>query len=511
MQGPALGRRTGARPAPRHAPRLAPHSTPRHAAVRRKRRMMRLAGVVSLAVLTTSGLSNAAISSLGEHIARIDAFGGLDHRPPPDPGTTFLLVGTDGRDSITPAEKRLYHLGGWACHCTDTIMLAHLSADRSRLSVVSIPRDTYVRLPNRGPGDGRRPGTGTSTSTSTSTSPGTHPARINAAYAEGGPSLTVRMVEQLTQVHIDHYLEMDFTSFMQTVDALGGVPVCTARPLHDPKSGLVLPAGTTVLGGGRALEYVRSRYVDGTSDFGRMERQQRFMAQVIQRATSSGVLLDPSRLARTVNTALASVRADKQLSSADLLNLAQAMRNFSPSSSEFTTVPVANAHFRVPHVGTTVTWNQKAASKLFDAVRHDHPLAVHHRKRHAPQGIPVDVDPATINVEVMNGTGRPGLALRTAEALHATGFSAWAVSGVPQKAARTVISYDPRWDDSMRSLATALPGSVLHAVKGQGPVMRVTVGSAYRSVRQVRTDDPTPWVDDSTGIAALTGDQVVCS
>lgn len=486
MPGAAPSRR-------RHAPR----TTPRHAPLLRKRRMMRLAGAVSLAVLTTSGLSNAAIGSLGAHIARVDAFAGLGNRPAPDPGTNFLLVGTDGRDSITPQQKRLYHLGGAACHCTDTIMLAHLSDDRSRLSVISIPRDTYVRLPNRSPG-GRL-------------GPGTHPARINAAYAEGGPSLTVRSVEQLTNVHIDHYLEMDFTSFMQTVDALGGVPVCTARPLRDPQSGLVLPAGTTVLDGGRALEYVRARSVDGTSDFGRMERQQRFFAAVIQRTTSSGVLLDPGRLSRTVDTALRSVRADKQLGSADLLHLAQAMRGFSPGSAEFTTVPIGNARLRVPHVGTMVTWNGKAAAKLFDAIRHDRPIAVHHRGRHEPKGIPVTVDPAAIRVEVANGTGKPGLALRTAKALHATGFAAWAVSGAHQRTARTVIAYDPRWDESARSLATALPGATLRTVTGQGPVMKVTVGTDYRSVRRVRPADPAAWIDGTTGIAAFTGDELTCS
>ncbi|MBV9026697.1 MAG: LCP family protein [Streptomycetaceae bacterium] len=457
---------------------------------------MRLAGAVSLAVLATSGLSSVAISSLGQDIIRIDAFAGLDSRPAPGPGTNFLLVGTDGRDSITPQQKQLYHLGGAACHCTDTIMLAHLSADRSRLSIISIPPDTYVRLPNRTPGAGRRPGT--------------HPARINVAYAEGGPSLTVRTVEQLTHVHIDHYLETDFTSFMQTVDALGGVPVCTDRPLHDPKSGLALPAGTTVLNGGRALEYVRARSVNGTLNFGRMEHQQRFIAQAIQRATSSGVLFDPDRLSRTADTALRSLRADKQLNSADLLNMAQTMRHFSPSSMEFAIVPVGNAHFRVPHVGTTVMWNKKAASKLFDAIRHDRPLTVHPHKRHAPQGIPVEVNPAMIRVEVMNGTDKPGLALRAAQALDATGFTAWAVTGVPQKVTHTVIVYDPRWDESVQSLATALPGSTLHAVKGQGPVMRVTVGTDYRSVRLVRPEDPTPWVDTTTGIAALAGDQLVC-
>ena len=93
-------------------------------------------------------------------------------------------------------------------------MIVHLSEDRDRASVVSLPRDSYAELPahtDRTTGDKHTP----------------HPVKLNAAYAEGGPNLTVRTVENMTKVKIDHYLEVDFTSFMRTVDVLGGV-----RDLH---------------------------------------------------------------------------------------------------------------------------------------------------------------------------------------------------------------------------------------------------------------------------------------
>ncbi len=119
-----------------------------------------------------------------------------------------------------------------------------------------------------------------------------HPVKLNAAYAEGGPNLTVRTVESMTHLKIDHYLEVDFTSFMRTVDVLGGVQVCTTEPLKDSYTGLDLPAGNHRLTGGQALQYVRSRHVDGAGDLGRMKRQQRFLAALIERATSSRVLLN---------------------------------------------------------------------------------------------------------------------------------------------------------------------------------------------------------------------------
>ncbi len=93
----------------------------------------------------------------------------------------------------------------------------------------------------------------------------------------------MRTVENMTHVKIDHYLEVDFTSFMRTVDVLGGVSICTAQPRKDSYTGLDLSAGTHTLSGGQALQYVRSRHVDGASDIGRMQRQQRFLA-----ARSSG-------------------------------------------------------------------------------------------------------------------------------------------------------------------------------------------------------------------------------
>ncbi|KIF05573.1 LytR family transcriptional regulator, partial [Streptomyces sp. RSD-27] len=120
-----------------------------------------------------------------------------------------------------------------------------------------------------------------------------HPVKLNAAYAEGGPNLTVRTVEDMTRVKIDHYLEVDFTSFMRTVDAMGGVEICTAKALNDQNTGLHLLPGAHRLTGGQALQYVRSRHVDGASDLGRMQRQQRFVAALIKQATGGGVLLNP--------------------------------------------------------------------------------------------------------------------------------------------------------------------------------------------------------------------------
>jgi LCP family protein required for cell wall assembly len=389
---------------------------------------------------------------------------------------------------------------------------------------VSIPRDTYVQLPDAttlrvsGSSPAARAAAGASagpphpSAASPTAITGTHPAKINQAYALGGPKLTVRTVERLTGVHIDHYLEVDFSSFMKTVDVIGGVPVCTATPLKDSYTGLNLPAGTTTLDGGQALQYVRSRHVDGSSDLGRMQRQQRFLAQVIHKMTSGDVLRDPLELSHVASTVLGSVRADQGLSTTDLIRFAQGMKDFSPSSSEFVSVPLSVLNYNVPGIGSTVKWDQAKAGRLWAAIRADQPLAAPrpksapHRAATAP-ATPVDVDPATISVRVANGTATNGLGATTQKALHDTGFATPGVpTTAPQRAARTVIRYDPRWDRSARALAAAVPGAQLQPAPGQGPVMKVTLGSDFTKVAPVAAR-----VQPQPAGTAVTGDQEVCT
>ncbi|WP_449343705.1 LCP family protein [Streptomyces lutosisoli] len=461
--------------------------------VRRKkpRWAMRVVTTLSVVVLASAGIGHAVVTSLDANIARVDPFKDMKNRPRAGHGMNVLLVGTDGRDKITEAERRTYRLGGAPCHCTDTIMIVHLSEDRGRASIVSLPRDSYAETPAH-------------IDETTGERHGPHPVKLNAAYAEGGPNLTVRTVENMTHVKIDHYLEVDFTSFMKTVDALGGVRICTAQPLKDSYTGLDMAAGTHDLNGGEALQYVRSRHADGSSDLGRMQRQQRFLAALVSQATSSGVLMNPMRFRDVTRAVLGSVRADKGFGTDELLDLGRAMRNFSPSSSEFTTVPIGQMGFAVKGIGSTLKWDPAKSQKLFQALRDDKPLAVH---KAGPKALRVDVAPQQIQVQVENGTATAVLGKRVDSALAATGFRTThrPTSAVDRTLRRTVVSYDPRWDRSAQSLATALPGAELRAVQGQGPVLKVTAGADFKEVRRVRAEDP-----HQGEFGVVTGDQVTC-
>ncbi|MFF1686265.1 MULTISPECIES: LCP family protein [unclassified Streptomyces] len=452
---------------------------------------MRVATSVSVTVLAAAGIGHAVVTGLDTEINRVDPFKDMKNRPSGGHGMNVLLVGTDSRDKISPAEKKKYRLGGAPCHCTDTIMIVHLSADQHRASVVSLPRDSYAEIPPH-------------TDLTTGKQHHQHPVKINAAYAEGGPHLTVRTVEHMTGVKIDHYLEVDFTSFMKTVDVLGGVDICTAQPLKDSYTGLDMAVGTHRLDGGQALQYVRARHTDGAGDLGRMQRQQRFLAALIAKATSSGVLLNPVKFRDVTRTLLSSVRADKGFGTDRMVELGQAMRGFSPSSSEFATVPIVNASVPVKGIGSTVRWDPAKSQKLFNALREDKPLAVQHKKK---QETVVGVAPQQIRVQVENGTMTPGLGKKVDAGLRGTGFR---TSGAPVTAAQrtaqhTVVLYDPRWDRSANALATALPGAQLRAVPGQGAVLKVVAGPDFKAVRGVRAED-----SRQGEFGAVTGDQVMC-
>lgn len=459
--------------------------------------------------MLVSGAGHLLLNGIGTGIDRVDPFQDLKNRPDAGKGLNFLVVGVDQRESLSEEDKRKYRLGGAPCNCTDTLMLVHLSDDRQRASVVSLPRDTYATLPAH-----RDPATGERRTQSRQ--------KLNAAYSRGGPNLTVRTVERMTGVHVHHYLEVDFTSFMKTVDTLGGVSVCSTRPLKDKHSGLDLPAGTTKLNGGEALQYVRARSVDGAADMGRMQRQQRFVASLIDEAASNEVLLNPVKFRQVSSAMLGSVRADTGFGKDEMLALGKAMRGFDASSSEFTTVPVAQSKHQVPGLGETVRWDQRNAKKLFTALREDKPLAPvtektekqKREKQRSERAVPVDVAPGSIRVQVDNGTRKAGLGHEADTQLRRTGFQTTGIPGNADKddQKKTEIAYDPRWDRSVKSLAAALPGAELVKAKGQGPLMKVTLGSDFDKVTPVREDQPTPPTpSDGRGYSAVSGDEVSCS
>jgi LCP family protein required for cell wall assembly len=447
------------------------------------------------------------VSTVDRELERVDAFQGLLDRDRPEAGRglNILLIGSDSREGVSAEERERFQIGGEACNCADTIILVHLSADRKRISAVSMPRDSYAELPAHTL-DGVRHEE--------------HPDKLNAALSHGGPALMVRTVEKLTGVRVDHYVEVGFVSFMRGVDELGGVDVCTVRPLRDEKSGLDLPPGTSTLNGGEALQYVRARSLDPSADFGRMQRQQRFLASVVDKAVGADVLLNPAKLRRAAGAMLDSVRADPDFGVEELIELGRAMHAFRTSGTEFTSVPIEEMGRELPSGVSTLSWDTEAATRLFTAVREDRSLAVHNDpktgKKRQTETVPIDIAPQEVEVRVTNASSREGLATAVDNALRATGFSTLGVDGDdgPDRTAqsRTTITHDPEHPEGALALRTAVPGAQLRPVPGHGGQLLLSLGEDYTQVRRVRDGKQPMRAEDwkRGGFAATTADRVLC-
>lgn len=295
-----------------------------------------------------------------------DADSRTDGTPPGGRGTNILVVGHDSRTGLSAAEKRRLHVGGKGCNCTDVMMLLHLSQDGRRASVVSLPRDSYVEYAN---GTGRR-------------------GKINGAYALGGGALTVKTVEKVTGLHIDHYLETGFTGFEQAVDNLGGAVVCTDKPLKDENSGLDITAGVHQTNGNNTLRYVRARHINRPGDLGRVRRQQRVVADLLARLVSRDALSGPVNTARTARALLKSVRTDAGTDLLDLVRIGRTLGALRANQAEFATVPIREFDHRVPGVGSTLLWHEARSAALWAALAADRPIKGDPRIQPVPETAP---------------------------------------------------------------------------------------------------------------------------
>jgi LCP family protein required for cell wall assembly len=235
--------------------------------------------------------------------------------------------------------------------------LVHISKARDKAVLVSIPRDTFALIPAHLNKAGK-------------TIPAVH-SKINSAFNWGGAPLLIQTIEEMTQLKIDHYVEVNFAGFARVIDSLGGIEVCTKKDIDDPKSHLVLEAGVHTLNGIEALKYVRTREFDGMGDLGRMQRQQAFMSSVLKKATSAGVLLNPITMTSFINSSLAAVTTDEGLKNSDLITLAKQMKSLATSNVRTLTVPLSDLNYYSNGVTASVLWDPVLAPELWDRLRED--------------------------------------------------------------------------------------------------------------------------------------------
>lgn len=287
---------------------------------RRSRLARALLVLLSIAIVLGLVMAGGAwwvVHRYTSNVARVpQVFVGLDEANRPaaadDGSVTFLLVGSDVRASRpTTGTGAAAPTGGRA----DTIMLVRLAGDRETATAVSIPRDSWVRVPGHG----------------------MH--KINAAYAFGGATLLIHTVERVTGVRVDHFAVVDFAGFKDMTNALGGVDVQVRY--RTSYWGVTFEQGWNHLNGHEALVYVRQRKNLPDGDLDRVRRQQNYIRAMARQVKDSGILTDPGRLDDFLLAFTGAVSVDDTLSNLDLLQLALSLRGLNVDDVGFFTAPVA--------------------------------------------------------------------------------------------------------------------------------------------------------------------------
>jgi len=467
---------------------------PREQAGRDVRLGLRLGGrlviaALSFITLVGSGLAWATYQNFTAHVPHGAPVPKLDsgHHDVDGSDQNILLLGNDSRAGASPAElKALGTQDDGGSVNTDTMMLLHIPASGRTATVVSFPRDSWVDIPDNGRG------------------------KVNSAYGIGyaaarsrgenelasdsaGVVLLIRTINQLTGLHIDHYAQVNLLGFYRISNAIGGVQVClnaAQNPNTDSDaygrgySGIDLPAGVSTIKGTQALAFVRQRHGLPNGDLDRIKRQQYFMSAAFHKVATAGVLLNPFKLHDLLGAVSSSLVTDPGL---DLVSLASQFENLSSGKINFATLPNDGPQLVYPDgVATSIVQVDTAA--VPDFVRRlmgqsaDSGLA---RVSAAP--------PASVTLDVLNGTPVPGVAGRNADALRHAGFTVAAVDST-EAATATSVEYPPGQQSAAKAVAAAVPGATLVQT---GSVQRVTLvlgtdGHEARSVAVSAAPIPNP-------------------
>ncbi|MFD5622479.1 LCP family protein [Streptomyces yangpuensis] len=330
----------------------------------RRRRLLRWIGL-GLVLLVLAGtatgwwLYNKLDGNITEDTSAAAELERFDRERPAPLATgaqNILLIGSDsrsGRGNAGYGQDK-------GTQRSDTTILLHLPKDRGSATAVSIPRDLMTEVPSCLQPDGSR--------TRVSF------VQFNWAFEWGGAACTIRTVEKLTGIRIDHHMVIDFRGFKRMVDAVGGVEVCLKDPVDDVQAKLKLPAGRQTLRGEQALGFVRARHSLGNgSDTERMDRQQHFLGSLVKKVQSNGVLLNPARLYPLLDAATSSVTTDPGLASLrNMYELVRGVRNIPTDRITFLTVP-RRPYAPDPNRDELV---EPDATRLFRQLREDEPVTV---------------------------------------------------------------------------------------------------------------------------------------
>ncbi|MFF3613393.1 LCP family protein [Streptomyces sp. NPDC002580] len=390
---------------------------------RRGRRILRWSAMIlSLLILGTAGAGYLYYRHLNGNIKQDELNIGDEKdraakSKPNAAGQTplnILLIGSDARNSA--ANRKL----GGARNTfdgsvrADVQMLLHLSADRTNMSVVSMPRDTMVDIPACTDPDTRK-----------TYAASTYPTITNDSLRRGGPGCTVATWEKLTDIHIDHFIMVDFAGVVSMADAIGGVPVCVKENVYSRTStgkgsGLKLKAGTTSVKGKQALQWLRTRYgFEDNTDIGRTKAQHQYMNSMVRELRENATLSNPGKLRSLAETATKALTVDDSLGTVTkLYDLSNELKKVPSKRITMTTMPWVYA----PD-GARVLPKATDADKVWRLLREDIALDGKGKKKATER---TSKDPAAadgeIAVQVQNGTRTSTLAPVSGRASAVTGL-----------------------------------------------------------------------------------------
>ncbi len=447
---------------------------PHTGTTRRLRVLGWISGIMTFVVVGTSLAAYAEWRHLLGNIQKENVNGLLGKRPPKyNSALNILLIGSDSR----AGSNKKFGAGVQGAR-SDTMIMMHISPQRNGATLISFPRDSLVStIACQADGMGHA---GQQASQQVE--------MLNATFDSGGAPCTWKTLETLTGIHVDHFIEIDFSGFQSMVNAVGGVTVCLPEAINDPASKLNLTAGIHHVNGAQALAFVRERHVGQGSDLQRIQRQQFFMASLAKQVTTSNMLGDPARLLGLANAATHSLTTDSGLDVSTLLKIAESMRGLQAKSVNMISVPV------VPDAAdpNRVDWAQPAANELFNAIKFDN--AVHVAKAGKKKATttatakkaPKPANPSRVNVQVLNGTATGGLAGTTMTALQQRGFNVVGTGNADNTGfTHTVIQYASAGDlPAVEALLAVLTSAKTQLMPGVQPgTLNLVLGSDFNGLK----------------------------
>jgi polyisoprenyl-teichoic acid--peptidoglycan teichoic acid transferase len=482
---------------PRH--RLGVH--PRPARPRRwPRRVLITANVVvGLTIAGCIGAYGYVQYRLGQiHKQKLDALAS----PPanhPAKAFTMLVVGSDSRSALTGPDNSQF--GGTAAvggQRSDTMILLRVAPSSHQLMMMSVPRDLWVNIPGRGPN------------------------RINSAF-DFGPNLLIQTIEQDLGIPINHYAEVNFDTFRDVTNAVGGVKLYFPTPAKDTYSDMnIAAAGCYSLTGDQALAFVRARHYqyqvqgrwvsESQSDLARIQRQQMFIKKMIKKA--EGEFTNPLALNGVIGGVTKNLTVDTGFSSDLMIKLAENLRSVDAGAIPSTTLP--NYPYTTAGGAQVLGLEQPQAAQTIAAFNRfgetspaaDKPAAAKPAAAkpgaRTPAVAPVTVAPAKVSVEIANGTGTAGEAGEMSQTLAALGYQvSVTTSSAGSSMATTEIRYAPDALAPAKQLAAQIPGSaVLTEDAGLTPTpfnVEVVAGSSYTGGSAASASTPTTTTGSAPG------------